>query len=127
MQVNRNAGNFTPDGMPIAVPGDGSLGVPTMFAGTARDNRTSESMFRPDERLIVTEFNNLVIDTRANKIMRDNFVDDIEKMPRILFSDPVLVRMRAEGQNMSVNDIVEIERFSVTTGTELTWRVIVDE
>ncbi len=65
--------------------------------------------------------------TRANKIMRDNFVDDIEKMPRIRFADPVLVRMRAEGQNMSVNDIVEIERFSVTTGTELTWRVIVDE
>jgi hypothetical protein len=66
MQANRNAGNFTPDGMPIAVPGDGSLGVPTMFAGTARDNRTSESMFRPDERLIVTEFNNLVIDTGTN-------------------------------------------------------------
>ena len=65
--------------------------------------------------------------TRANKIMRDNFVDDIEMMPRILFSDPVLVRMRADGQNMSVNDIVEIERFSVTTGVELTWRVIVDE
>lgn len=65
--------------------------------------------------------------TRANKIMRDNFVDDIERMPRILFADPVLVRMRAEGQNMSVNDIVEIERFSVTTGTELTWRVIVNE
>jgi len=59
--------------------------------------------------------------------MRDNFVDDIEMMPRILFSDPVLVRMRADGQNMSVNDIVEIERFSVTTGVELTWRVIVDE
>ncbi len=66
MQANRNAGNFTPDGMPIAVPGDGSLGVPTMFAGTARDNRGPESMFRPDERQIVTEFNNLVIDTGTN-------------------------------------------------------------
>ena len=65
--------------------------------------------------------------TRANKIMRDNFVDDIEKMPRILFSDPVLVRMRADGQNMAVNDIVEIERISLTNGTELTWRVIADE
>ena len=65
--------------------------------------------------------------TRANKIMRDNFVDDIEKMPRILFSDPVLVRMRADGQNMAVNDIVEIERFSLTNGTERTWRVIADE
>ena len=66
MQANRNAGNFTPDGMPIAVPGDGSLGVPTLFAGTARDNRGPESMFRPDERQIVTEFNNLVIDTGTN-------------------------------------------------------------
>tara|TARA_B100002052_G_scaffold299162_1_gene335826 strand:- start:20744 stop:20995 length:252 start_codon:yes stop_codon:yes gene_type:complete len=65
--------------------------------------------------------------TRGNKVLRDNFVDDIEKMPRIFFSDPVLVRMRAEGQNMAVNDIVEIERFSLTNGTELTWRVIVDE
>ena len=64
---------------------------------------------------------------QAKLMMRSNNVNDIEKMPRILFSDPVLVRMRADGQNMSVNDIVEIERFSVTTGTELTWRVIVDE
>ena len=63
MQSNRDSGNFTPDGFPIAVPGSGSLGVPTVFAGTARDSRTSESMFRPDERQIVTEFNNLVIDS----------------------------------------------------------------
>lgn len=66
MQSNRDSGNFTPDGFPIAVPGSGSLGVPTVFAGTARDSRTSESMFRPDERLIVTEFNNLVIDSGTN-------------------------------------------------------------
>ncbi len=66
MQANRESGNFTPDGFPIAVPGDGSLGVPTMFAGTARDTRTSESLFRPDERLIVTEFTNLVLDTGTN-------------------------------------------------------------
>ena len=66
MQSNRDSGNFTPDGFPIAVPGSGSLGVPTVFAGTARDSRTSESMFRPDERQIVTEFNNLVIDTGTN-------------------------------------------------------------
>ena len=65
--------------------------------------------------------------TRANKVMRDNFVDDIEMMPNILFTDPVLVRMRAEGQNMAVNDVVEIERFSLTNGVELTWRVIVNE
>ena len=66
MQSNRDSGNFTPDGFPIAVPGSGSLGVPTVFAGTARDSRTSESMFRSDERLIVTEFNNLVIDSGTN-------------------------------------------------------------
>ena len=64
---------------------------------------------------------------QAKLMMRNNNVNDIEKMPRIFFSDPVLVRMRAEGQNMAVNDIVEIERFSLTNGTELTWRVIVDE
>ena len=66
MQANRNPGNFTPEGLPIAVPGDGSLGVPTVFAGTVRDTYSSDSLFRVDERLIVTEFNNLVIDTGQN-------------------------------------------------------------
>lgn len=66
MQANRTPGNFTPEGLPIAVPGDGSLGVPTVFAGTARDMRSPDSMFRVDERLIVTEFSNLVIDSGQN-------------------------------------------------------------
>ena len=66
MQANRNSGNFTPEGFPIAVPGDGSLGVPTVFAGTARDMRSPDSLFRVDERLIITEFNNLVIDSGRN-------------------------------------------------------------
>jgi len=66
MQANRTPGNFTPEGLPIAVPGDGSLGVPTVFAGTARDMRSPDSLFRVDERLIVTEFSNLVIDSGQN-------------------------------------------------------------
>jgi len=66
MQANRNSGNFTPEGFPIAVPGNGSLGVPTVFAGTARDMRSPDSLFRVDERLIITEFNNLVIDSGRN-------------------------------------------------------------
>jgi len=66
MQSNRESGNFTTDGFPIAVPGSGSLGIPTVFAGTARDTRSRESMFRPDERLVVTEFNNIVLDTGTN-------------------------------------------------------------
>ena len=52
MQSNRDSGNFTPDGPPLQSPAS-SLGVPTVFAGIARDSRTSESMFRPDECLIV--------------------------------------------------------------------------
>ncbi len=66
MQSNRESGNFTPDGFPIAVPGSGSLGIPTVFAGAARDTRSRESMFRPDERLVVTEFSNIVLDTGTN-------------------------------------------------------------
>ena len=61
---------------------------------------------------------------QAKLMMRNNKVDDIEKMPRILFSDPVLVRMRAEGKGMEVGDIVQIERRNLTLGTERTWRVI---
>ena len=59
--------------------------------------------------------------------MKNNNVDDIERMPKILFSDAVLVRMRAEGQAMEIGDIVQIERPDLVTGTVLTWRVIVDE
>jgi len=59
--------------------------------------------------------------------MKNNNVDDIERMPKIRFSDAVLVRMRAEGQAMEIGDIVQIERADLVTGTVLTWRVIVDE
>lgn len=48
-------------------------------------------------------------------------------MPKILFSDAVLVRMRAEGQAMEIGDVVQIEREDLVTGTLLTWRVIVGE
>lgn len=66
MQSNRQTGNFTTDGTPIAVPGTGALGIPTVFAGTAKDMRSPDSLFREDERLIITEFNNLTIDTGKN-------------------------------------------------------------
>ena len=66
MQSNSNGANETPDGFPIAVPGDGSLGIPTVFAGMARDNLNAQSLFRDDERLVVTEFSNVVIDSGGN-------------------------------------------------------------
>ena len=66
MQSNRDSGNFTPDGFPYRCARCGSLGVPTVFAGTARDMRSPDSLFRVDERLIITEFNNLVIDSGRN-------------------------------------------------------------
>lgn len=66
MQANRESGNFTTDGLPIAVPGTGTLGIPTVFSGAVREQRSKDALFRPDERLIVTEFNNLTIDTGTN-------------------------------------------------------------
>ena len=60
------SGNFTTDGLPIAVPGTGTLGIPTVFSGAVREQRSKDALFRPDERLIVTEFNNLTIDTGKN-------------------------------------------------------------
>ena len=64
---------------------------------------------------------------QAKLMMRTQKVTDIEMMPHIFFSDPVLVRMRAEGKGMEVGDIVQIERRNLTMGTERTWRVIVNE
>lgn len=66
MQANRESGNFTTDGLPIAVPGTGTLGIPTVFSGAVREQRSKDALFRPDERLVVTEFNNLTIDTGTN-------------------------------------------------------------
>ena len=63
---DRTPGNYSQEGTPIAVPGDGSLGIPTVFAGIAKDQRSDESLFRPDERFVVTEFNNLTIDSGNN-------------------------------------------------------------
>jgi len=64
---------------------------------------------------------------QSNLILKQQKVTDIERMPRILFSDAVLVRMRAEGQNMEVGDIVQIERDDLVSGRLLTWRLIVNE
>ena len=64
---------------------------------------------------------------QASLMMKNNNVTDIETMPRIFFSDPVLVRMRANGQSMEVGDVVQIDRDNLTLGTERTWRVIVND
>lgn len=54
------------DGSPIAVPGTGTLGIPTIFSGSVKEKRSKDALFRADERLIITEFNNLTIDTGNN-------------------------------------------------------------
>ena len=68
MQANRNSGNYTQDGSPIIVPGDGSLGMPTIFAGVAKDQRNQSSEHRVDERFVYTEFNNLTVDAGSNHV-----------------------------------------------------------
>jgi DNA-directed RNA polymerase subunit H (RpoH/RPB5) len=60
-------------------------------------------------------------------ILKQQKVADIERMPRILFSDAVLVRMREDGQDMEVGDIVQIERDDLVSGKLLTWRMIVND
>lgn len=64
---------------------------------------------------------------QGNLILKQQKVDDIKRMPRILFNDAVLVRMRAEGQDMEVGDIVQIERDDLVSGKLLTWRLIVND
>lgn len=74
MQANRRSpGNYTQDGSPIAVPGDGSLGIPTVFAGVAKDQRTDASEQRADERFVYTEFDNLSIDSGGNFVALDAY------------------------------------------------------
>lgn len=60
-------------------------------------------------------------------VLQKEKVADIKRMPRILFSDPVLVRQRQEGQKMEVGDIVQIEREDLVAGKILTWRLIVND
>jgi len=66
MQSNRQSGDYTADGSPIAVPGTGTLGIPTIFSGSVKEKRSKGALFRPDERMVITEFNNLTIDTGTN-------------------------------------------------------------
>ena len=73
MQANRNSGNYTQDGSPIIVPGDGSLGMPTIFAGVAKDQRNQSSEHRVDERFVYTEFNNLTVDAGSNHVALDAY------------------------------------------------------
>ena len=69
----------------------------------------------------------VLTEAQSNLILKQQKVDDIERMPRILFNDAVLVRMRAEGQDMEVGDIVQIERDDLVSGKLLTWRLIVND
>ena len=64
---------------------------------------------------------------QASLTMRREKVDDIERMPSILYTDPVLESLRMEGKSMDVGDIVEIIRPSRPMGSVTTWRVIVKE
>ena len=64
---------------------------------------------------------------QGRMVMKNNHVADIETLPKIRYSDAVLLRMREEGQAMEVGDIVQIEREDLVAGTALTWRVIIDE
>ena len=74
MQANNNRpGNYTQDGSPIIVPGDGSLGMPTIFSGVVKDRRNDASEQRGDERFVYTEFNNLTIDSGGNYVALDAY------------------------------------------------------
>jgi DNA-directed RNA polymerase subunit H (RpoH/RPB5) len=64
---------------------------------------------------------------QAKVVLRREKVDDIESVPSILFTDPVLEALRLDGKQMEIGDLVEIARPSLTTVTSLTWRVIVNE
>jgi DNA-directed RNA polymerase subunit H (RpoH/RPB5) len=64
---------------------------------------------------------------QAKVVLRREKVDDIERVPSILFTDPVLEALRLDGKHMEIGDLVEITRPSLTTVTSLTWRVIVNE
>ena len=69
----------------------------------------------------------ILTQAQGNLVLKRNNLTDIEKMPKILFNDAVLVRMRADGQSMMVGDIVQIERDDLVSGKLLTWRAIVDD
>ena len=69
----------------------------------------------------------ILTQAQANLVLKRNNLTDIERMPKILFNDAVLIRMRAEGQSMMVGDIVQIERDDLVSGKLLTWRAIIND
>jgi len=69
----------------------------------------------------------ILTQAQGNLVLKRNNLTDIERMPKILFNDAVLVRMRADGQSMMVGDIVQIERDDLVSGKLITWRAIVND
>ena len=61
---------------------------------------------------------------QAKVLLRSLGLSDTERFPKIPYSDPVLEAMRVEGTKVTIDDIIEIERPSLTTETRLTWRVV---
>lgn len=69
----------------------------------------------------------ILTQAQGNLVLKRNNLNDTERMPKIMFNDAVLIRMRSEGQSMKVGDIVQIERDDLVSGKLITWRAIIDD
>ena len=71
MQSGRNPGLYDTTGAPLAVPGAGDIGVPTVFSGAVKDVRNDSALFREDQRQVITNFDNLVLDAGKEFVVLD--------------------------------------------------------
>ncbi len=68
-----------------------------------------------------------VISESEKVLLQQNSDYDINDLPKIKISDPVVVELSKEDDNISVGDVLRITRDSTTAGEFVSYRIIIDD
>ncbi len=68
-----------------------------------------------------------VLSESEKVLLQQNSDYDINDLPKIKISDPVVVELIKEDDNISVGDVLRVTRDSTTAGEFVSYRIIVDD
>ena len=68
-----------------------------------------------------------VLSESEKALLQQNSDYDISNLPKIKISDPVVVELMKDDEDISVGDVLKITRDSTTAGEFVSYRIIIDD
>ncbi len=68
-----------------------------------------------------------VLSESEKVLLQRNSDYDINNLPKIKISDPVVVELMKDDEDISVGDVLKITRDSTTAGEFVSYRIIIDD